>query len=158
MREGKLLFSAVQFLIIAVLFSGGAAFFGLHYLPHVRAELADWISNTEMSFLLFGWLLSGVALLLTICFWAMQHSSYIRIKMRDFSVSEPVIRETIARYWEEEFPEGKSPTEIYLAKQNIEIIIDDQGQNLAEIEKKLTKLLSKQLGYDKSFFLTLTKK
>lgn len=158
MREGKLLFSAVQFLIIAALFATGAAFFGLHYLPQARGQIADWILLGETNFFYLGIMVSGIALLLSVCFWAMQRYSYVRVQMHDYSISEPVVRDTIAKFWKEEFPEGKSPSEIYLSNENVEIIVEDQEQDLHQVEKKLSKLLSKQLGYEKSFFVTLTKK
>ena len=158
MREGRLLFSAVQFLMIAALFSGGAAFFALHYLPQSREQLADWIINSGMNFFSLGSLLTGVAFVLTICFWAMQRFSYVRVEMHDFSIAEPMVRETIAKFWKEEFPDKRSPSEIYLSAQNIEVIVEDQEQDLEQVEKTLSRFLSKQLGYRKPFFVTLTKR
>lgn len=158
MRDGKLLFSAVQFLMIAALFALGAAFFALHYSSIVRQQIAEWVMDPQMKFLLFGSLTCSVALLLTICFWAMQRASYVRIKMHDFSIQEPLIRKVIAKFWKEEFPEDVAPTEVYLANENIEIIVEDQAQDLEQIEKKISKLLSKQLGYEKKFFVSLTKR
>ncbi|NGX38268.1 MAG: hypothetical protein K1000chlam2_01440 [Chlamydiae bacterium] len=159
MRNGNLLFSAVQFLIITALFGGGAVFFGLHFSPDVRLQLSEWISKSNGNFFFLGCLLSGIAALLTVCFYMMQKGRYLRIQMgKPFSIDEAVVKKTVKEFWKEEFPEEDLPTDIYVAKQKIEVITKDSDVDLEEIEKRLSKHLSEQFGYERKFFLTLTQR
>ncbi len=156
MRNGSLLFSAVQFLVIAALFFGGAAFFVLHYLPHTRLGLSDWIMQPDQKFLLLGYLVIGLGLLLTVSFWVMQRGRYLRLQMDkgNFSVDEALVKELIDQFWREELPEKNLPSEVYFACQKIEVITQGVEKDLEQIEERLGALLSKQLGYEKEFFVT----
>ena len=159
MRNGNLLFSAVQFFIITALFAGGAVFFGLHFSPDVRLHFSQWVAEANESFFFFGCLLTGIAALLTACFWMMQRGRYLRIQMDPpFFIDEAVVKETLEEFWKEEFPEEELPTDVYVAGQKIEVIAKDSDVDLEEIEKRLSKRLSKQFGYQKEFFLTLTQR
>ena len=159
MRNGNLLFSAVQFLMITALFGGGAVFFGLYFSSEVRFQLSEWIVNAKERFFFFGCLLTGIAAFLTTCFWMMQRGRYLRIQMDNpFSIDERVVKKTLEQFWREEFPEEELPTTIYVAKQKIEVIAKDSDVDLEEIEKRLSKRLSEQFGYDRKFFLTLTQR
>ncbi len=158
MRNGQLLFSAIQFFLIATLFGVGAVFFGFHSLPEIRHKIAAWIIDGESNFLFLGAIVTGIALLLSICFWAMQRGAFVRIALKkgSFSMHEALVRRTIQQFWIERFPERKQPTEIYCADQKIEIITDNQ--ELEAIEEQLGEFLSKQFGYEREYFITLTKK
>lgn len=160
MRTGNLLFSAVQFLIITTLFGAGAVLLGLHYAPHVRQELADWIIQPNGSFLFLGWLILAAALLLTVCFWMMQKPQHLRLEMKgkEFFVDEALVKQAIGQFWQEAFPKLKPPEEIYFAHQKIELITEAAECDLEEIELRLGTFLSQQLGYEKEFFVTLTSK
>lgn len=160
MRTGRLLFSAVQFLIIAVLFGSGGVLLGLHYTPHVRQDIADWILEPSGSLLFLGCLTLGTALLLTICFWVMQRTQYLRLEMRgkEFFVDETLIKQAIGQFWSQEFPSMTPPEEVYFARQKIEVITEAADCDLEQIELRLGSFLSKQLGYEKEFFVTLTAK
>lgn len=160
MRTGRLLFSAVQFLIIAALFGTGGVLLGLHYTPHVRQDVADWILEPNMSLFLLGCLTLGIALLLTICFWMMQKTQYLRLEMRgkEFFIDETLIKQAIGQFWSQEFPSMTPPEEVYFARQKIEVITEAADCDLEEIELRLGSFLSKQLGYEKEFFVTLTSK
>lgn len=160
MKNGSLLFSAVQFLMIAALFGAGAVFLGLHYVPHVRQELSEWISQSNGSFLFLGWLILGTALLLTICFWMMQKTQYLRLSMRgkQFYVDEALIKKAVGQFWQKEFPKLVPPQEVYLVRQKIEIVTEAVECDLEEIEMRLGSFLSQELGYEKEFFVTLTAK
>lgn len=161
MRNGNLLFSAVHFLLIIALFCIGGAFLGLHFLPEVQAQLAGWILKGGESFFFLGCLVLGVAFFLTICFWAMQRSSYIRVVMKKnvFSSDEALIQKMVRQYWREEFPSQKGPIDVYVARKRVEIkmAMPEEGEkSFAEIEERLGALLSNQLGYEKEFFVTFT--
>ena len=160
MRNGQLLFSAIQFFIIAALFGTGAAFFGLHALPEIRHTVANWILSPGCSFLLLGFLITGITLLLGISFCVMQRGSFIRIAMKkgSFSIHEALVRKAIHQFWREEYPEEKEPTDVYCSHQKIEIITEDGEQDLEAVEEKLGQFLSKHLGYEKEYFISLIKK
>lgn len=155
MRNGHLLFSAVQFFLILALFSSGAALFGLHYIPGARLRFAEWIIDPSTGFVLLGSVITATALLLTICFWIMQRGSYVRIEMKkgSTSVHEDAIRAAVLAFWEENKLE--KPSDVYCANQKIEIITEAKDQDLAAIEQKLGSFLSKQFGYDREFYVTL---
>lgn len=159
MRNGHLLFSAIQFLLVTALFALGAVFFGLHYLSYIRKVVAAWILDPSNTFFLFGILTISIAFLLGICFWAMQRGSFVRIRMErgNFHIDESLIQNTLQEFWEKNLPEEKKPTEIYCAGQKIEIITEDQDQDLEALEYKLSTFLSEKFGYEKEFFVTLTR-
>jgi len=160
MRNINSLFSAVQFLMIAALFGLGGGLIALHYLPHTKAQIADWVIQSE-SFLPLGCLVLAVVFILTMGFWAMQRSSYLRLEMKGTSLSadEALIRELIQEFWKEEFPSQKVPVDVFLAKKKIEIVIpmpEDFEESLEKIETCLGKMLFSQLGYEKEFFISFT--
>lgn len=160
MRTGRLIFSAVQLVVVAALFGAGGLLLGLHYAPRVRQEVADWILDPKMSLLLLGWLVLGIALLLTICFGMMQRTQYLRLRMRgrEFQVEETLLKQAIGQFWRLEFPQIAPPVEVYLARQKIEVITEDVQCDLEELELRLGSFLSQKFGYEKEFFVTLTSK
>lgn len=160
MRNGSLLFSAVQFLMIVALFGIGGVLLGFHYAPHVRQEVANWIVEPKGSLFFLGWLIIAAALLLAICFWMMQKPKYLRIQMKskDFFVDEPLVRQVIGQFWSAEYPDKTPPEEIYFAHQKVEVITESLECDLEEIEMRLGSFLSEQLGYEQEFFVTFTSK
>jgi len=154
-RNGHLLFSAVQFFLIITLFSFGAALFGLHYIPGARLRFAEWIIDPSTGFVFLGSVITTIALLLSFCFWIMQRGSYVRIEMKKNTalVHEDAIRAAVFAFWEENDLEKLS--EVYCANKKIEIITEAKDQDLEAIEQKLGSFLSKQFGYEQEFFVTL---
>ncbi len=150
----------VQLLIIAALFGAGGILLGLHYAPHVREQVVDWILQPRMSLLIFGWLILGTAFLLTVCFGMMQKTQYLRLRMRgrEFFVEETVIKQAIGQFWRLEFPQITPPEEVYFARQKIEVITENVECDLEELELRLGTFLSQKFGYEKEFFVTLTAK
>lgn len=156
MRKGHLLFSAVEFLLVAALFLIGAAFFGLHVSDAVRSRLASWIIEGQTPFLLMGLLVTSVALLLGICFGMMQRGSFVRFKGKGFSLDEALVRSAMLEFWKEELPQEVTPSEIYCAKGKIEVITSDLKEDLDEVEGRLGFFLAKHFGYDREFFITIS--
>ncbi len=162
MRNSGLLYSAMQFLMITALFGLGAVFFGLHYLPQIRANLSEWLLAPSQGFYFLGVFTSGMAVLLTLSFWGMQRHKFVRIQMQShpFSIEEETIRETVGMFWKESFPDLDAPHEIYVEKKKIEIVTTlpkegDHKETLEEIEKQLGAFLSNRLGYEKEFLGSL---
>ena len=160
MRNGHLVFSAIQFLLIAALCATGVAFISLHGSLSMRQALADWIISPTSNLLLIGCLTLSIAILLGIGFWAMQRGSFVRLSMKkgSFSVHEALVRKAVQQFWIENYPDEKRPSEVFVSHQKIEIVTEDENQDLEEIEKKLGEFFSKHLGYEKEFFLNLTRK
>lgn len=154
MRNGQLVFGAIQFLMIAALFTAGAAFFGLHFLHGARLEFANWILQNSDRYLVLGFLISGTAILLGLCFWSMQRHHYLRIQMggkKSFSIDSALVK---TRLEKELFPQ---PVEVYFAQQKIEVITQGKVEDLEQIEERLSELLAREFGYDRDFFVTLRK-
>jgi len=159
-RNGHLVFSAIQFLLVAALCAAGAGLITLDSSLLLRQSLADWIISPTSNLLLIGSLILSVALLLGIGFWAMQRGSFVRLSMRKgpFSVHEALVRKAVQQFWIENYPDTKRPSEVFVSNQKIEIALEDESQDLEEVEKKLGEFFSKHLGYEKEFFLSLTKR
>jgi len=135
----------------------GAAFFGLFFSPQARQQIADWFLDGRISFLWIGVLITVLALVFAICFGMMQRGGYIRFKGRGFSLDEALVRSALLEFWSEELPEESIPTEIYCSKGKIEIITEDLKEDLDEIEGRLGFFLAKNLGYERDFFITLSR-
>lgn len=157
MRNGQLIFTAVQFLMIAALLGLGAAFFALHFLHGARLEMANWILENSDRFLLLGFLVMGIAAFLALCLFVMQRKKFLRIRMEKgiISVDEALIKSRIRAFWKEAFPEKPAPSDVYIAQQKIEVITEGQLEDLEEIEARLGALLSTEFGYEKPFFVTM---
>lgn len=143
--------------MIAALFGLGAAFFGLHALPGARKILAEWVLENESLFLTLGWLISGIGLLLTLCFYALQRGSYLRLEMggKEFSVDAPLVEARINHFLQEEFPELHTAAEVYFSGQKIEVVTHQKFEDLEEVERRLAKMLASEFGYKKPFYVTL---
>lgn len=151
MRSGNQLFSAVQFLMIAALFIAGSAFFGLHFLHGVRLEFSSWILQDGDRFLLLGYLVSGIAVVLTLCFWSMQRHNFLRIRMGDkkrFTITAPLLK---ARFEKE----LSQKVDVHFSHQRVEVILEGAVEDLETIEERLSYVLSSEFGYEKEFFVSL---
>lgn len=145
-------------MIVAALFLTGAAFFVLHFSGNARQLFSDWILEGETSFLLIAILVTAIAVVFAACFGAMQKGSYIRLKGRGFSLDEALVRSATVAFWEEELPDEPLPSEVYCSGGKIEVITTDLKEDLEEIEGRLGFFLSNQLGYDREFYITLTRR
>jgi len=159
-RNGRLFFSAVQLAIVVALFGVGGLLLGMHYSSYVRQKVADWILGPQTSFMLLGWLVVAIALLLAVCFGMMQKARYLRLEMggKEFFAEDALLKQAIEQFWQETFPDAPVPKEIYLAGKKIEIITQDAEYDLEELEQRLASHLSQKFGYQKEFFVTLVAK
>ena len=158
MRNGKLLFSVIEFLIILALFITGITFFILHYSVSARQFLVKWILEGEVFFLSIAILTLTATCVLSICFGIMQKGSFIRFKGKGFSVDESIVRNSIITFWRERFPKEPLHSEVYCSKGKIEIITSDFQEDFDEMEVKLGLFLSRQLGYNRDFYITLSQR
>ncbi len=89
----------------------------------------------------------------------------LRIHMKKYviDVDETVIKSYIDAFWEKQFPDQKMCSEVtILRNQRIEIFVHmqelkDQDQFLRISEKEIGKILFNLLGYDRDFYVTLSK-
>jgi len=165
MRIGNVLFSAVHFFFIVVLFLISIFFLVLANIPQARL-LVENIFREKYS--LFGLLWYFTFAFSCILFWGLyllnrRQYYQLRMKFSKAEVEESLIREYIEKCWKEFYPKQKISSEIFLLhNQKIEILLDaskipleEQPLFLESIEKKLGRQLADQLGYEKEFLLTV---
>lgn len=138
------------------LLSGAMMLLAFH--EPLRHLIADWLIQSNFSFLLVGALLFCFATVLAFSFWMMEKGSYLRIKMRNHTaiIQEQTLRKSIHLFWKEHYPNAQMPSEIYCAKQRIEIVAPGKGQDLKAIEKELSAFFAEKLGYQNEFFVSIT--
>lgn len=163
MKNGNLLFSAVQFVFTALVIFLGVFFIGLQNAPHLRYKIADFFAQTTINFTLLGVLVLGCGALLLISFYAMHRGRYYRVNMGSQAtfIDPAVIRSYVQQYWKKVFPELDLAVDIVISKaQKIEIFLEfpvlSQGRQqelLKNAEKELEQMLYKQLGYKQRFTL-----
>lgn len=161
MKTGNLLFSAVQFVFSALVMLLGVFFIGLQYASHLRISIARFFLESTLSFSVIGFLILGCGVLLLIGFYAMNRGGYYSVKMgkQKMVVDPTVIREYVANYWKEVFPEHRLAVEVGVTKdQKFELLVEfpsvpleNQESILEKAESDLTQILKKQIGYQKEF-------
>jgi hypothetical protein len=165
MRSGHLLFSAVQFLFSILVLLIGGFFIGLHYAPHLRLMIGEFFVDHSAIFITVGLSILGCGILLFIGFYAMNRGAYFRfiIPAKNAIIEAALFRMYIKKYWSSQFPGSALETDVILhSNQQIEISIElpsleieDHQAFLEKTEKDLSELLSKTLGYDREFLLTV---
>ncbi len=166
MRTTNLLFSAIQFIFVVILFLIGTLFLGLEHAPQIRSSIALFFSESSGNFSSIGYGVIGCAVLLLCGFFAMNRGSYYQIEMhRHLAQVEPeVVRQYIQSYWSEIFPELTGKTDVvFHRKGTIEILAqvpdftgEELKQLLLQIEEELGLLLSHAFGYRRGFVLTIS--
>lgn len=166
MRTTNLVFSAVQFIFVVVLFLIGGLFLGLEHAPQFRAAIAQFFIENSGNLSAIGYGTIAFAFLLLCGFFAMNRGSYYQIEMqRHRAQVEPhVVREYVQSYWREIFPGQNPQTDVvFHGKRKIEILAqvpdiseDDLNSLLPQIEEELGLLLSHAFGYRREFLLTIT--
>lgn len=155
MRTGNQFFSAIQFLLVLLLFLGGGSLLGLHYVYGARQALADWILEGHNTFLILGALVLGVATLLLFSFYAMHRHPFIRFRMgeRGASFDQALVKQRLEKLWEEEFT--PQPVDVHFSRGKIEVITRGELEDLEQIEERLKSLFAEEFGYSKEFHISL---
>lgn len=166
MRTTHLLFSAVQFIFVVVLFLIGGLFLGMEHSPQIRALMVRFVAENQGTMAIVGYGVVGCAFLLLCGFFSMHRGSYYQIEMQRSLVHvEPdVVRDYVQSYWNDIFPGQKIEAEVvFHGKRKIEIIarapdFDEEAMNhlLPQIEEELGLLLAHAFGYRREFLLTMT--
>jgi hypothetical protein len=168
MRQEHVVFSAVQLLFILALFLIGGFFVSMEYLPHLKYQFSVALVHQSFNYLILGFVLVGVALLLGTLFYQMQKKPYFHVQMDGVSaIIEPkLIESLIEGYWRELFPEQEVHFEVIVREhERIEVlaqmpqmVLDRQPKFLMQIEKELGALLHSHLKYRHPLRMTITLK
>ena len=156
MRNGNLVFSAINFLIVIAFFIAAFLFFRMHYSAYFRIQVTDWIQMKQGNFWVIGSLTLSIASALACCFYSMQKGHYIRIQMEphSFEYDETFVKNAINHFWEENFSDEPKLSSVYFSKGKIELLVPPIKRDLKEIETHLGVFLSNTLGYKSDFFIT----
>jgi hypothetical protein len=168
MRTGNLLFSAVQFVFVVILFLLGGFFIGLKHAPLLCSIVARFFSEQAKGLTVIGYALVGCAFLLLCGFYAMNRRMYYQVKMKGArcEVDSQLIRSYVQGYWNEIFPDQSCQTDVLLhVNQQIEVFaempglpIQEQQVLLSQIEVELGSLLARTFGYHRDFLVTVVLK
>jgi hypothetical protein len=168
MKPGHVLFSAVQFLFAVFVMLLGGAFVRLHYAAHLRMGISRFFSETTIPFLLIGFIIFACGVLLLLGFYRMNRGVYYRIKMgrREHAIDPAVLHSYVDNYWKEVFPHCAFSTAVHISHgQKIEIYVEiplslniDHKAVMEEAESKLSHILSKYIGHNKTFTLSVLMK
>ncbi|MCB1072737.1 MAG: hypothetical protein H7A41_00445 [Chlamydiales bacterium] len=161
MRSGNLLFSAVHFFVIFLIFGMGALFLALPYADYFRIQLMNLLIHPSDLCYAIGGALIGFGALLFILLYLMNRRSYFQVEMRGtkVQVDEKVIRDAVSTYFKALFP-GKNPVNdiAIKGKSMIELIVslpqEKEEDFLEKVEEELGEILARRLGYQNRFLLT----
>ncbi len=139
----------------------GVVIVGLQYAPLLRHRLAAFFASPSVNFSLFGGILALFGVLLLIAFSWMHRGTYYTVAMGQDSVDvDPaVIKGYASDYLKTLFPDRDLPLEVIVKRrQKIELHVqlpslemEEQEVVLEQIERELSLLFEKHLGYFKKF-------
>lgn len=164
------LFSAVEFLIVVVVFASGGFLITLPWTPVVRFKLAAFFAEQEGFFLLLGAVIILMGFVLLFGFYWMNRKRFFQVVMKvpekRVEVEEELVLASLSIYWKGLFPEEELMTNVLIHRdQKIELIaeipkLEEEAQKvlLEKVEKEVGVLLARQLGYEREFFLTVVMK
>ena len=161
MRSGNLLFSAVHFFVIFLIFGVGTLFFALPYADYFRIQLINLlIYPSDLCFILGGILL-GFGTLLFILLFVMNRHCYFQLEMKGtkIEIEEKVIRDSVSTYFKALFPGQNPVNDIAIkGKSMIELIVslpqEKEEDFFDQVEEELGGILARRLGYQNPFSLT----
>jgi hypothetical protein len=156
------LFSAVQFLITAAIVCAGGFLLALPYAPQVRIKLAHLLAERTDLFLPVGLMILGFGLVLLVGFFAMTRRRYFQfiVKGQPVVIETALLNELAGSVWKKYFPDDDLFTDIVIRRnQDIELIAEasliEDPVLLENLEKDLTELLHRQIGYEKDLTVTV---
>ncbi|QVL58168.1 MAG: hypothetical protein KFB93_03565 [Simkaniaceae bacterium] len=161
MRSGNLLFSAVHFFVIFLIFGVGILFLALPYADYFRIQLINLLIHpSDLCFVIGGSLL-GFGVLLFILLFVMNRRRYFQLEMKGakIEVEEKVIRDSVSTYFKTLFPEHDPVSEITIkGKSMIELFIslpqEKEEAFFVQMEEELGGILARRLGYQNPISLT----
>lgn len=165
MRNDNVIFSAVQLFVVLFCLSLGGFCLMIAYSPAVRLFFENVMIHQYMIFSRIGFGIVCFGLILLIFFLTLNRKKYLTFKMHGSKtlIDGAIIRDYLKCYWKEVFPQHEIMYELVLhLPQKIEIIVElpnsfqeNREMFLRRIENELSVLLSRKLGYDEEFLLTV---
>ncbi len=161
MRVGNILFSAVHFFVIFLIFAVGAMFLALPYADYFRIQLINLLLHPAENCLMIGGGIMGFGALLFTLLYVMNRRRFFQLEMKGakIEIEEKVIRDSVSTYFKELFPEddpiknvvvkGKSMVELFLSLPH-----EKEEEFYEQVEEELGALLARRLGYHSPFSVT----
>lgn len=161
MRSGNLLFSAIHFFVIFLIFGVGALFISLPHADYLRIQLVNVLIHPSGLCFVIGGILIGFGALLFIILYLMNRRRYFQIEMQGtkIEVDEKVIRDSVSTYFKALFPGQNLVNDIAIkGKSMIELIVslpqEKEEDFFEKVEEELRTILARRLGYQNRFSLT----
>lgn len=161
MRSGNVLFSAVHFFVIFLIFGIGALFLALPYADYFRIQLVNFLVSPSNLYLIIGGGLLGFGVLLFILLFTMNKRCYVQLEMKGtkIEIEEKVIRDSVSTYFKALFPNHDPVSDVAIkGKSMIELIIslpqEKEEEFFEQVEEELGGILARRLGYQNPIALT----
>lgn len=161
MNSRNLLFSAVHFFVIFLIFGVGALIFALPYADTFRMHVINGLLEPGENLLYIGGGVVVFGLILFILLFALNRRRYFQIEMKGatIEVEEKVICDCVLSYFHGVFPEQETVREVVIkGKSMIELFVtlpkQEEEEFFEKIEEELGGILARKLGYEAPFSLT----
>ncbi len=161
MNSRNLLFSAVHFFVIFLIFGVGALIFALPYADTFRMHVINGLLEPGENFLYVGGGVIAFGLILFILLFALNRRRYFQMEMKGsvIEVEEKVIRDCVSTYFHGVFPEQETVREVVIkGKSMIELFVSlpkqEEEEFFEQVEEELGGILARKLGYEAPFSLT----
>lgn len=137
----------------------------LLFSPYVRNSLVQFILENSVMLFLFGFsfLVIGIAIVAHVIIGAQKKHYYIKSNNHSIYISEDVFQEYLDNYWKQLFPNQDVPNQVELKKDKIHITaelpfvpIPEQKKIITRIERDLSELFNRLIGYRKEYILSLS--
>jgi len=161
MRKELFFFSVFHLLITLLLLVGGGCCFALAGSEKLQAFIVYHLSGRGPFFRQLGCGLLVLGLCLVVALYRLYCGQYYTLKMSasKIRIEEAIIRDYVAKYWKEEFPQDTIEFNIVMHRaKTLEIIakiFPIEEARLHRIQNELGVLLARKLGYEKEFLLTV---
>jgi len=165
MRSGNVLFSAVHFFVVLFIIALGVFFIAIPYADHFRFLLSAMLLDNPDVFAKIGWGVLSLGLMLFFGFYLLNRKRYIHLTMQasKLSIEETIVRDYVYDYWKSLFPKNEVVTDIVITgNEQIEIVanlpkvaMENDDALFEKMEKELSAILERRLGYKRDLLLTL---
>lgn len=169
MKISNIIFSAVHLFITFLMMSCGCLFLWIPYSKNTQYSAVHLILNESHLMMKIGLSLIALGFVLFGMLYFLNRKRYFQIKMKYSKalVDEAIIKEYITDYWKEAFPKLKPKLDVMIhPNQKIEVVTSsfpDVDEEIKEdvfnrVQAELSVLLSRRIGYEKDFTLTICEK
>ena len=166
MRTSSVLLSAFHFILSTFLVMVGILFLGIGKISHIKLSLWRFLEANPDVFSILGISLMALGVVLFMVMFTVYRKVFYQVKMNSNEIQiDPEIIESYVKHCMKEILPGISPhCEVIIGKnQKIEIFtrlglksIEEHEKTLAQLEKRISDLLKKKMGYRDEFLLTVT--